>query len=231
MINTSSNNLTPFNTKKGTPNGGCILNYLLEKSRVVKHARGERSFHIFYQLLAGSSDQDLEEIGLTRSKTDYKYLVEQEGSGDEPTVEYDDKDTENFKQVVEALTVCEFSEQDRKDLFKIIGALLHLGNISIGMEEKEKGAVSYYLLDETSKSSMEKFRSLLDIESSDSIKKSLTYRKFEIQDEKVDSPLTIDRVQYSRDTLAKDIYERAFNWIIKKVNVSLEVSHQSTLYA
>lgn len=41
----------------GEPMGGKIYNFLLEKSRIVKHNVGERNFHVFYQLCCGANDQ------------------------------------------------------------------------------------------------------------------------------------------------------------------------------
>lgn len=52
-----------------------MVNYLLEKTRIVYQAPTERNYHIFYQLLAGTTDEEKKELHLRPGPADYAYLV------------------------------------------------------------------------------------------------------------------------------------------------------------
>ncbi len=101
---------------KGLPNGGCILNYLLEKARVISHSNNERNFHIFYQIINGAADNLLEEICLDKNIFQYNYLYNSKVISNEKDLHAKliDEDKWNFKQLENAFEVCNFPPEDEK---------------------------------------------------------------------------------------------------------------------
>ncbi|KAJ3598205.1 hypothetical protein NHX12_001716 [Muraenolepis orangiensis] len=86
-------------SRGGEPDGGKISNFLLEKSRVVSQNQGERSFHIYYQLLDGASAEQRENLGVTTA--DYYYYLNQSATF---TVE-DVNDKKDFAETMEAMVL------------------------------------------------------------------------------------------------------------------------------
>ena len=64
---------SPFPSSSGVISGSKTSEYLLEKSRIVSQAKGERNYHVFYEMLLGLPAEELEKYGLT-NPSDYFYL-------------------------------------------------------------------------------------------------------------------------------------------------------------
>ncbi|VDK47802.1 unnamed protein product [Cylicostephanus goldi] len=173
---------------------------LLEKSRVIKQAPGERSYHIFYQIFTQKKLRDVLQLG--DDIRQYKFV-----SQAEITVPGMD-DKEEFRITDNAFDVMHFTDREKHDLYKTCAAIMHMSRFAFRQKPREEQA------EVDSMDSPMKTAKLFGIDP-DQFIGALVKPRIKVGTEWVD---------WAVGALAKAIYARMFTWIIKRVNQTLSAN-------
>lgn len=228
--------------------GGSLRTYLLEAARLTSHKKGDRNFHVFYQLIRGSTQEERKALGLTDQAASYKMLQPQNSHKllqkvflreqrqdttsqvDRPEGEAEDGeqvritvDQENFRAMVGALKQAKFSGDEINQLLQLLAGLLHLSNVSF--VEGQGGLLE--VQDKAAKGALKHAASQLGLKESE-LKELLCCRRMRL---KGDTVITQRSQQQSISTccsVIKFIYSRLFEYIVNRLNEGT-ASHMKSL--
>ena len=196
-----------------------IIGYLLEKSRVTKIPKTDRNYHIFYQFILGSNEEEKKKYEILDTKC-YNYLNNVEYSPDNPQdKELIDMYTENFSKTKQGFETLKFPEEEIDNIFKILIGILYLGNIQFVEEFKNNKSTSK--IESNSLQFLEKASKFLGIEESN-LKHILTEKIKLMGGEKYVTSFTKGEAENIRDGIAKELYSRMFNYLIEELNKRME---------
>lgn len=183
--------------------------YLLEKNRITYHDSAERTYHVFYQLIAAPDSEKAAFWSGMKGTTNesFRYV----GSTCTDTIE-GMKDKDHWKKTVEVLKSIGITGDKLHQLFNAICIVLQLGNLSFMKDPRDddKSVVR-------DKSEFGALGNLMGVTEQDLIN-CLTERTMKTRNESYKVPLNADAAQEAADSFAKEIYSKSFLWLVRAIN-------------
>nr|AAA73080.1 unnamed protein product [Brugia malayi] len=186
-----------------------IEHYLLEKSRVIRQAPGERCYHIFYQIFSEFNPTLKKELQLDQPLKNYYFVAQAELTIDGVN------DKEEHQLTDEAFDILNFSPEEKMNCYRLVAAIMHMGCMKFKQRPREEQAEP----DGTDEA--EKASAMYGIDTEEFLK-ALTKPRVKVGTEWVSKGQNVDQVTWAVGAMAKGLYARIFKWLVNKCNKTLD---------
>jgi myosin-5 len=192
--------------------------YLLEKNRIITHGEGERTYHIFYQIIAAKDKTKYWSKLAGTTNESFKFV----GSTTTDTIE-GMKDGDHFANTVKVLEEIGVRDDALMTLMQAIIMVLQCGNITYGPDPKDDDRSVI-----TSKKEIADLSELMVVPEA-SLEVAFTERTMKTRNETYKVPLNPKSAKDSTEAFAKEIYSRAFLWLVRCINdaTAAELNYKS----
>lgn len=188
--------------------GAFIVKYLLEKSRIVTAAQGERCYHSFYILLRSPTKRT--QLMLEEDK---KYKTVSSGA----TLNNKEFDTEaDFNEVVTSMKKMGLAEGNIDSMWKVLAGILHLENVEF--EESGDGSQPKAQFADN----LAKTAKVWGIDRA-ILEQELKETQLKIGGNNVKKLLNVAQAMDGRSALGKSLYDCTFSWLVEQCNNILAV--------
>ena len=185
-------------TRGGRLGGAKLLTFGLDKHRLHELAAGERTYAVFYQLLAGATRRERVELRL-----DDVVL-----GGGVPTRE----DARGYEWTRSALATLGLKERHVRGVFRVLAGILHLGAIDF---VDDGGGVRA-----AQPAALERAASVLGVPSGE-LEQSLVMDTRYVVHERMTHILDVRGARLQRDALAQNLYAVLFAFVVEAMNQRL----------
>ncbi|ORX53060.1 chitin synthase [Hesseltinella vesiculosa] len=197
-------------SERGRILGAKTLTYSLDKARVTHIPKEERTFDVFYQLFAGTTAEEQAALHINK---DFTYLGTSK-SMLVPGV----SDAIAFSNLKTSLKTCGFKAKTVTQIFQLLSAILHLGNLQFG--ESRDGLAAQEACVVRNIEELELVAAILGVSAS-KLETSLTYKLRLIHNEMCTVFLNPQGAVEQRDALARALYHILFLWLVETINTRL----------